>query len=146
MDDIPETASEFRSALRQLRRQHESNSANPGSHETESSERCYDCMFTVDSTDCVQCTDCDGCARCIKCTHCTDCEHCYGSNHCIDSSHCADSSHLIACESCVDCEFCFGCVGLVDAEFHILNESFTREEYFERLALLEEALGLDSPA
>ncbi len=145
MTEIPETASDFRRSLRQLRSRREKAADNPGSHGVEASTRCHDCMFTVDSEDCVQCTDCESCRQCIKCTHCVRCENCYASNHCIDSTRCADSSHLIACEQCVDCEFCVGCVGLVDAEFHILNESFTREEYFDRLDTLEDVLDLETP-
>jgi hypothetical protein len=63
-------------------------------------------------------------------------------NHCYDCTGCASGSHLIMCEDCVDSVYCFGCVGLVEAEFCILNEQFSRQEYFERVDELEDQFGI----
>lgn len=44
------------------------------------------------------------------------------------SSDCVDSMYLIDCRNCINC---FGCVGLVNKQYHIFNEPYTREEYLE---------------
>ena len=85
---------------------------------------------------------CTGCRNCYRCTHCQDCEATTGSSHCArcvgchDCSHCEDalacthSAYLVRCSFCADCNYCLGCVGLQKKEFHILNQPYTRSEYF----------------
>jgi len=36
----------------------------------------------------------------------------------------------LRCSFCTDCNYCYGCVGLSKKEFHILNQPYTRSEYF----------------
>lgn len=45
------------------------------------------------------------------------------SHHCVD---CVDSAYLVDCRNCMNC---FGCVGLVNKQYYIFNESHTKEEY-----------------
>jgi hypothetical protein len=46
------------------------------------------------------------------------------------------------CRNLSDCNYCFGCVGLSNKDFHILNVSFPRKEYFDITARLRKELGL----
>jgi hypothetical protein len=39
-----------------------------------------------------------------------------------------------------DCDYCFGCVGLNGAEFLILNEPYSRQDYFEITGQLRKQL------
>ncbi|OGI94123.1 hypothetical protein A3A03_01570 [Candidatus Nomurabacteria bacterium RIFCSPLOWO2_01_FULL_40_18] len=47
------------------------------------------------------------------------------SNHCTD---CIESYYLIDCRNCLNC---FGCVGLVNKQYYIFNEPYTKEKYQE---------------
>ncbi len=47
-----------------------------------------------------------------------------------DSSNCRDSYFL---KSCTDCSDCYGCVNLRNKQYHIFNESYTKEEYVAKL-------------
>ena len=140
--DIPMTRAGFERALRDLQKEAANTPDNPGSYRSEGCTRCSGCMFTTDSTDCFGCTYCAECVRCSSCTHCTRCEDCYDSSYCVESRYCGRSSYLLFSEHCFDCVFCFGCVGLVKKEFHILNQPFSRKEYFERLEELKAEFGL----
>ena len=42
------------------------------------------------------------------------------------SQDCIDSSYLIDCRNCLNC---FGCVGLVNKQYYIFNEQYSKEEY-----------------
>ncbi len=44
------------------------------------------------------------------------------------SNDCIDSYYLIDCRNCMDC---FGCVGLVNKQYYIFNEPYTKEKYQE---------------
>ena len=135
--DIPLKKSDFESALRSLRSDHERSKDNPGSYQSDSCQRCFDCMFTTKSADCYQCTYCDQCSNCSQCTHCSKCDHVYESSYCIESTNCTRSSYLIMSEDCHECVFCFGCIGLVKKEFHILNQPFKKDQYFRLLEKLQ---------
>jgi hypothetical protein len=50
------------------------------------------------------------------------------SQYCSD---CVDSSYLIDCRNCINC---FGCVGLVNKQYYIWNQPYTKEEYLEFIA------------
>ena len=141
-EDIPLEKSAFERALRELKKEIKSSSDNPGSYKCDGSVRCYGCMFTTDSQDCFSCTYCDGCEQCSECTHCARCTGCHQCSYCADSINCSESSYVVLSEDCSECIFCFGCVGLVNKEFHILNEPFSRDEYFKRLEVLEKEFNL----
>jgi hypothetical protein len=65
---------------------------------------------------------------CLACSHCERCERCISS------------AYLVRCIGCSGCTYCFGCVGLSKKDFHILNEPYERQEYFEKVAELRRAL------
>jgi hypothetical protein len=43
------------------------------------------------------------------------------------SSDCVDSYYLIDCRNCMNC---FGCINLVNKQYYVFNEQYTKEEYF----------------
>jgi hypothetical protein len=49
------------------------------------------------------------------------------------------SSYLVRCFDCTSSSYCYGCVGLVGKDFHILNEPYSRSEYFAITAKLKKA-------
>ena len=112
---------------------------------------------------CVECERCTACAHstfcrdserlvrchfCVRCALCTDSSHCRGSKgliacqHCIDSEGCSSSSYLVRCVSLTGCSYCFGCVGLLKKEFHILNQKYSRGDYFRIVAELKKQFGI----
>ena len=68
-----------------------------------------------DCQGCLRCMFCSGCTNCYRCTHCMKCEATTGSSHCLR---------------------CTGCVGLAKKEFHILNQPYSRTEYFALIKTL----------
>ena len=54
---------------------------------------------------------------------CTRVNRLFFSHH---SSDCVDSFYLIDCRNCLNC---FGCVGLVNKQYHIFNQRYSKEEY-----------------
>lgn len=42
------------------------------------------------------------------------------------SQDCVDSSYLVDCRNCINC---FGCVGIVNKQYYIFNQQYTKEEY-----------------
>ena len=117
------TRTEFQAELQRLRREAGVTEANAGSFRSDDCRGCLRCMF------------CSGCTNCYRCTHCTGCEATTGSSHCL---RCTGSAYLVQCASCSDCTYCTGCVGLARKEFHILNQPYSRTEYF---ALIKTLLG-----
>ncbi len=69
--------------------------------------------------------------------YCDDVEFSYGlfectrnnklffSQYCID---CVESMYLVDCRNCMNC---FGCVGLVNKQYYIYNQPYTKEQYLE---------------
>lgn len=110
---------------------------------------------------CVECTACTACSRstfCRESTRLVGCHYCVRSEHCTDCSHCRDSVRLVSCHHCIasedctssryvvrsrglsNCTYCFGCVGLSGKDFHILNEPYSRKQYFELVDHLSKTL------
>jgi hypothetical protein len=110
---------DFNARLEQLRRTYAAAGENPGCHACKACELCAACMFCQECRSCYRCTHCVGCAECSQCSHCRECTQCH---------------------ACADCTYCFGCVGLQKKDFHILNEPYTRAEYFEKVRELNREL------
>lgn len=68
------------------------------------------------------------------CYESVNCENCYNTKFLQDSINCRDSSFLYACRNCSNCT---GCVNLVNKEFHIFNQQYTKEDYFQKLSELK---------
>ncbi len=80
------------------------------------------------------CSDCIFISKCELCYECVNCSGCYSTRFSQESSTCRDSSFLYACRNCSSC---VGCVNLVNQEYCIFNEKYTREKYFEKLQELK---------
>ena len=135
----PKDKAEFTKTFQSLLAAFEATTDNPGSYKS-SGARCSESMFTTNSEDCYRCTYCDNCSRCSQCTQCKHCVECHHSTYCEYSERCTDCSYVVYSRDCYGCVFCFGCVGLVEKEFHILNEPYPRDAYFKLVKVLTKAL------
>lgn len=115
---------------------------NPNSYACTDCERCTACMFCNASQNCYRCTHCNRCRDCAECTHCVDCVTCRACAYCVQSELCTGSAYLTLSKNCSDCTYCFGCVGLSKKDFHILNQPYSRREYFQIVKHLQDELGI----
>jgi hypothetical protein len=140
----PETLTRraFEARLEALRREHQGSEENPGSVKCERCRACVSCMFCKDCEECHRCTHCTGCRTSSHLTHCHDCTACHDCAYCESSENCAGSSYLVMSRGCADCTYCFGCVGLSKKDFHVLNQPYSRSEYFRIVEALRQTLGL----
>ncbi len=71
---------------------------------------------------------------------CDHCERCYeGSNLLKDfnvrwSDNCNECIDVSFSKNCIGCSHCFGCVNLHRKQYHIWNQSYSKEEYFKETA------------
>jgi hypothetical protein len=56
---------------------------------------------------------------------------CYNCNFCLMARVCRDCEFLYECFSC---DHCFLCVYLKNKEYHILNQPYSKEEYFQKVS------------
>lgn len=124
------TPSELDTRLRDLLKTHASATGNACCIECMGCERCVRSTFCHDSKRLVRCHYCADCADCADSAHCRSCTGLSSCTHCIESRGCLGSAYLARCVDLVGCSYCFGCVGLVEVDFHILNERYERSEYF----------------
>ncbi len=116
------------------------------SHENTACVACTACERCVESTFCsrskalLRCHYCVDAERCVGSNHCRASKDLFACNHCESSERCSQSSYLVRCFDCTSCTYCFGCVGLVGRDFHVLNEPYSRSEYFALLAKLKKTL------
>lgn len=145
---------EVRAEMEKLRLQfphppmHQTGSENVTGDYIWSSKNCFMCFHTEAAQDSaylyeeiVRLKDC------VDCTHIQDCELCYNlmsASGCYnvdcswwvtDSSDCMYSFCLQTCKNC------FGCTYLAHKEYYILNEPYSKEEYFKKVAEIKEELG-----
>jgi hypothetical protein len=59
-----------------------------------------------------------------------DCGDSYRLFFCESCGKCSDSYFL---KNCTGCDNCFGCINLRNKKYHIFNEPYTREEYFQKI-------------
>ncbi len=92
------------------------------------SRDCVDCAFTEKSELCYECVDVQSCYNLSfsrDCITCSDCDFCY---------------------DCKGCQNCFGCVNLRNKQYHIFNKPYSKEEYFQKVAILKKQYSrLDNP-
>lgn len=131
---------EFEQAFRRLLAEHGERRTNVGCLACDDCERCTDSTFLKrcknvarshyceDTVDSSECSHCQGCTGCVSCSHCERCDRC------------TQSAYLIRCVAMSGCTYCFGCVGLFKKDFHILNEPYDRQTYFERVGELRRML------
>ena len=131
----------FFDEYQRLARQFSTEAGNPGSYACKGCERCTSCMFCERCQNCYRCTHCEACRDCTECTHSVECVSCHASAYCVQCELCTGSAYLFMSRNCADCTYCFGCVGLSKKDFHILNQPFSRKEYFEITKRLRAELG-----
>lgn len=94
-----------------------------------------DVLYTVDvvrsksSIDCLAVIDSENCYECTVATGCYNVEYSY------DVKNCRDSRFLLSCDGCSDC---YGCLNLTNAQFHIFNVPYSKNEYSKKLQKLNE--------
>jgi hypothetical protein len=135
-----------RGFLEQLARLTQGKAAEPdnvGSYECKSCVRCTTCMFCNECNTCYACTHCTRCELCNNCSHCSDSKSLQNCAYCVSSENCSHSAYLSFCKNLSDCTYCFGCVGLSKKDFHILNQPFSRQDYFELTKKLKTEISRD---
>ena len=105
-------------------------------HDMKNSYMVFRMSGSVDSLYCyigkkiINCMDCFGITDSELCYECVSCERSHKLRFSQESVGCLDSFFLNSCRNCSDC---VGCVNLVNQSFCILNQKYTREEYFKKL-------------
>lgn len=66
------------------------------------------------------------CYHSQHCAYCVDCDGLYASFY---ANRCNNSTHLRHCAFCDGCSDCLFCVNLKNKTYHILNQSYSKEEY-----------------
>lgn len=79
-------------------------------------KNCIDSLLVRNSEYCYECTDCNGLYECF---FCQNCENSRGLKYCFDVNGSQD---------------CFLCVGLRHAQYCVLNQQYTKEEYARKIA------------
>ena len=99
--------------------------------------------------DCFYMYDCQEDKDCMDCCAFNKSELCYG---CIENSTLYNCNFMYWCANCVDCEYllycfdcknCFGCMDLMHKQYMILNEQYTKEEYFKKLGEIKDGMKKD---
>lgn len=123
-------ASEFETRLRELLSKPAQAAENPSSIACEQCQRCALCTFCKASTGLVRCHYCVQCRDSTDCSHCVSCINCLGCKHCVSSERCTDCAYVVRSYALASCTYCFGCVGLQNKDFHVLNQPYSRSDYF----------------
>jgi hypothetical protein len=92
-----------------------------------------DCYFSYGIDSCKDCIDCMNCYESELLLECIDCSGSYNIAYSQKSHACRDSYFLSDCKNCQDC---FGCFGLRGKKHYIFNQQLTKEEYGQKLSLL----------
>ncbi|OGJ65524.1 hypothetical protein A3A67_04980 [Candidatus Peribacteria bacterium RIFCSPLOWO2_01_FULL_51_18] len=96
-------------------------------------EQAQDCFYgecyvkMKDCCDFLYLTESELCYECIHCQNCFDLRY---------SSFCQNCSESVFLLDCVSCKSCIGCVNLVQKEYYIFNEPFSKEDYLKRKAAM----------
>ena len=104
-------------------------------------KNCYLCISTFNSENCLYTTNVwDGAKDSMDCYRiegkdellyeCIDSQNCYQCQYGMLLKDCTD---CLYCYDCRGCSYCFLSVNLRNKQYHILNISYTKEEYFKKL-------------
>ena len=93
-----------------------------------------DCLYVYNAKYTKDCSDCAWIFDSELCYECVNIEKCYKVKFSQESKDCRDSSFLYACRNCSNCT---ACVNLVNQEYCIFNERYSKEEYFKKLKELK---------
>ncbi len=84
------------------------------------------CFYSTYLQRCRDISDCFFVFDCELCYECIDCAKCYALKYSQECEGCFDSEYLIGCLSCNNC---LACVSLTRAEYCILNQQYSKEDY-----------------
>lgn len=102
---------------------------------------CEDCMYIQDcwrTKDCIDMTFSDGTELSYECFSIgLNTYNCHFSNYIRGSSDCEYSELLF------NCKHCFGCVGLQSKEYYILNQPYSKEDWFKKVAEMKDEMRRD---
>ena len=107
---------------------------------------CNRCRFCVQCMRCDDCSNCEQCEDCVRCTRSRSSRRCTACNFVELSDGCEDSQYLTLCLACTRCEQCFACVGLQGESYCILNQRYSRKEYFIIVQGLKKRLEEQGPS
>jgi len=93
-----------------------------------------DCMYIYNANSPRSSCDCSWLIKSELCYECVNCQNSYNMRFSVDTNDSRDSSFLYACRNCSNC---VGCVNLLNREYCIWNEQYTKEKYFEKIKELE---------
>ena len=135
-------ATEFEEAFARLTRARSAAIANARCIACERCERCSDSTFLRDCSNVARSHYCTSCSDSSECSHTSHSKRCVGCSHCERCEDCVRSAYLVRCVGCSNSNYCFGCVGLSGKDFHILNEPYERQAWFEKVGELRRELRL----
>lgn len=101
-------------------------------------KNCYLCFAGNYSEDCLYCYNAQHSKSCVDCLfvwnseilfQCVQCEDCYQCFYCSHSKNCSNSMFL---DDCLSCRDCFMCANLRNKQYCILNQQYTKDEYFDK--------------
>lgn len=114
----------------------------PGSEYTNISADNKNCYFIIESSnnedsihsfwiqECRDVIDTSFASKCELCYECDDCYNSYKLKYSKGCHDCRESAFLFDCKGCADS---LGCVNLRQQQYHIFNQPYTKEEYFQKL-------------
>ncbi len=91
---------------------------------------CEDCMYSCFCMHSQNCADVYWANGCTLCYDVVDCEKCYDLRYAQNCNNCSNSAFLHECRGCKNC---FGCVGLINKQYNIFNQQYSKEDYEEKL-------------
>jgi len=93
-----------------------------------------DCLYIYNGEFVKNCVDSSWIANTELCYESINVKNCYNLRFCQECNDCRDSYFLYACRNSSNC---VGCVNLVNGEYCIWNQKYTKEEYFKKLEELK---------
>jgi hypothetical protein len=96
--------------------------------------KCNDSFYSYTLENVTDSSDCAWTRRSELCYECVTCERCYNTRFSQDSNDCRDSFFLYACRNCSNC---VGCVNLINKEYCIWNQPYTKDEFLEKIKELK---------
>ncbi len=102
--------------------------------ESSNNEDATNCYWIQKCKDVADVSYSDSCELCVNCDNCFNCYRVTDSK---SAHNCSDCDFLVDCRGLTNC---IGCVNLYQGEYYILNQKYSKEEYYKE----KEKLQLDS--
>lgn len=98
---------------------------------------CQDSAYLLETKELKDCFDITILERAELCYEISSCHVMYNSNCCF---FCAECTNVEYSECLMSCQDCFGCISLHRKQYHILNEPYSKEEYFKKVEEIKQQL------